>query len=97
VRVYDPKETLWKAVGTGAGVLAAALARRMLMAGWQKTKKADPPTNPASPETKWSEALAWAVLTGVMIGVARLIATRGAAEGWRRATGLYPPGLEEVT
>jgi hypothetical protein len=33
--------------------------------------------------------------TGVALGVARLVALRGAAAGWRRATGALPPGLED--
>lgn len=92
----DTREAMWKAVGTGAAVAAAAMVRNVLVAGWKRTRRTEPPSNPASPYTGWGEALAWAAVTGLLIGVARMIAQRGAAEGWRRATGLYPPGLEEV-
>ncbi len=92
----DAKELLWKAVGASAGVAAAALTRNLLIGAWQRGRHSDPPANPESPSTSWGEALAWAALTGVAIGVARMIATRGAAAGWRRAMGELPPGLEEV-
>jgi hypothetical protein len=86
----------WKVVGAGSGLLAAMVTRKALVAAWQKTKKTDPPANPASPSTTWSEALVWATATGVALAVARLVAQRGAAAGWQAATGHLPPGLEEV-
>jgi Protein of unknown function (DUF4235) len=43
-----------------------------------------------------AEALAWAVASGVAVGVARMLAARKAADYWRRSTGSLPPGLEEV-
>ncbi|MBW3576695.1 MAG: DUF4235 domain-containing protein [Actinobacteria bacterium] len=92
----DSRETLWKALGTVAAIAAAALVRNAATAAWKRTRNADPPANPASPYTRWSEAIAWAALTGMLVGIARMLASRGAAEGWRRATGVYPPGLDEV-
>ncbi len=88
---------LWKGAGTLSGVAAGGLTRTALKKGWQGWKGSDPPTNPASPSTKWSEALAWAVACGVAIAVARLVAQRAAAEVWRKATGSYPEGLEAVS
>jgi hypothetical protein len=41
--------------------------------------------------------LAWAAACGVAIAVARLVAQRGAAEAWKKATGSYPAGLETVS
>jgi hypothetical protein len=33
----------------------------------------------------------------VAVGVARMLATRQAANYWRRSTGKLPPGMDEVT
>jgi hypothetical protein len=55
-----------------------------------------PPTNPESPDTTWQEAVGWAIVSGAAVGVARLLATRTAANYWRKSTGELPPGLEEV-
>jgi hypothetical protein len=38
----------------------------------------------------------WAIATGAALGVARLVAMRGAAQAWKRTTGSLPPGVEEV-
>ena len=88
---------MWKLVGSLSGIAAGSATRAVLRAGWQRTMGADPPTNPASPSTRWSEALIWAVASGVAMAVMRLVAQRGAAEAWKASTGSYPAGLETVS
>lgn len=90
-------KVVWKGVGLLAGVMAAKYARKAATTGWRKTVGGDPPTNPASPTTTWTEALAWAAASGVALGVARMLAQRGAAATWKKATGSLPPGLEDVS
>lgn len=87
------EKTVWKAVTIGAGVLAGVVMRKALNAGWRKAKHHDPPTDPYQPATSWAEALSWAAASGVGIGVARLVAARGAAAGWQKAMGAPPPGV----
>ena len=88
---------LWKAVGGASGIAAGAATRTFLRTAWRKTKGGDPPTNPASPETTWKEALFWAAASGMALSVARLISQRAAAGAWKAKTGSYPPGLETVS
>jgi len=84
-------------VGSLSGIAAGLGARALLRASWRRTVGGDPPTNPASPSTRWSEALTWAVASGVAMAVTRLVAQRGAAEAWKATTGSYPAGLETVS
>jgi hypothetical protein len=42
------------------------------------------------------EAVAWAVASGVAVGVARMLASRKAADYYRRSTGHLPSNLDEV-
>lgn len=76
--------------------MSAAATRKLLQAGWRRTRGGNPPTNPAARGTTWSEALVWAAASGVAMAVARVVAQRGAAEAWRAKTGSYPSGLETV-
>lgn len=92
----DGREILWKALATGAAVLAAVVARNVVTSGWRRAVQADPPANPADPSTGWGEAITWAALTGALVGIARMVAQRGAARSWNRVTGGLPPGLEKV-
>lgn len=91
------RRMLWKVVGALTGVAAGSATRALLRAGWRRTRGGDPPTNPAAPGTRWSEALAWAAASGVAMAVTRLVAQRGAAEAWKAGTGGYPPDLEAVS
>ena len=84
-------------MGSLSGIAAGSAARALLRASWRRTVGGDPPTNPASPSTRWSEAMIWAVASGVAMAVTRLVAQRGAAEAWKAETGRYPPGLETVS
>ena len=87
---------LWKILALGAGVLSAKYTRTVVDGTWRKARGTDPPKNPASRETDLREALAFAVATGAAVGVARLLAQRGAAGAWRKVAGQNPPGLEET-
>ncbi len=70
--------------------------RKAIEAGWRKTRHDDPPKNPAAPGTQWSEAIAWAAVSGIAVAAARLVAARGAAATWKSLTGKLPPGVEDV-
>lgn len=83
----------WQALTTIAAVGAAIVVRKVLTAAWTSLRSNEPPTNPADPATAWSEALAWTAATGLVVGIARMVATRGAAGAWTKATGTMPPGL----
>jgi hypothetical protein len=84
----------WKFLGTGSAVLAAAVVQKGLNSAWRVATGDDPPTIPEDPDTRWGEAVAWAVLSGAFIGVARLMATRRAAAYYRRSTGELPKALQ---
>jgi hypothetical protein len=87
----------WRLLGGVSALVAGLAARKALAAGWQKAAGHDPPANPATPETSWGEAVAFALASGAAMGLARMLATRKAASYYRRSTGHLPPGMEEVT
>ena len=82
---------VWRVAATLSGMLAAMAVRRVAVTTWRTTKHEDPPENPAAGDVGWREALTWAVAIGVGAGVARVVAQRGAAAAWERATGDPPP------
>lgn len=83
----------WKVLGTGSAVLASVAAQKGLTAAWRMATGTQPPTIPEDPDTDWGEAVAWAVLSGVVIGVARLVAVRRAANYYRASTGTLPKAM----
>jgi hypothetical protein len=87
------QEHKWWLVSTGAAVAARALTRSAMERGWKGATGRRPPQNPAAPSVPWRSALAWALAAGALASLTGLLAERGAAAGWRRATGSYPGAL----
>jgi hypothetical protein len=87
----------WRVLGGGGAVLAGVAARKAVPSGWRLGTGTPPPSNPVHPDPTWPEAVAWAVLSGAVVGTARMLATRKAAEYYRRSTGHLPPKMREVT
>lgn len=86
----------WKIMATGTALVAGVAAQKLVQTAWVKGTGNAPPRNPESPDTTWAEAVSWAVFSGVVYGLARLLATRKLADYWQKSTGHLPPGLEEA-
>ena len=84
---------VWKLLGTGSALGAGALANAVTKRGWKLATGSNPPDNPEDPDVGWKEAVLWALASGAVIGLARLLAERQAAAYYRRSTGSLPPGL----
>jgi Protein of unknown function (DUF4235) len=80
----------WRVMAGAAALASGWAARRAITAGWKAAVGKEPPTNPESPEVHLGEAIGWAVVMGVGMEVARLLATRAAARHWQRGTGELP-------
>jgi Protein of unknown function (DUF4235) len=87
---------VWRVMGTGAAIGTGVLVKNVLAKAWEKGTGKTPPANPESPTTTWAEAAAWAVVSGAVIGLGRMVATRQAARFYKKSTGHLPKGLEEV-
>ncbi len=88
---------VWKILGTSAAIGAAAVANKLVTSGWTAATGKQPPTNPEDPEVSWPEAVGWAVASGAVVGVARLLATRKAAAYYTRSAGHPPKSLQKVS
>jgi hypothetical protein len=86
----------YKIMAMGSALLGAALARKILTIAWKAATGKEPPANPEHPDVTWGEAASWAVASGVVVGLVKLIAQRQVAATWHRASGELPPGMEET-
>jgi hypothetical protein len=82
-------------IGTGSALAAGVAAARALDIVWATATGRKPPSTPDSPEIAQREALVWAAISGMAIGVAKTYATRRAARYWLRSTGELPPGMAD--
>jgi hypothetical protein len=65
-----------KAVTTLAGMAAAFVARKVIVFAWTKITGREPPGKAEDPNVALGEALAWTVLLGIGVSVARVLAIR---------------------
>jgi len=96
-RDNDQGKTGYRLQTVIAAAAGAFAARKVLAVMWKVASGKKPPANPEHPEVTWPEALSWAVLSGAIVGVARLAAQKKVAASWHRSTGALPPGLREET
>jgi len=78
-----------------AATAASMAARQAITFLWTRATGKEPPTHPADPAVALPEALGWAVLTGVTIGTARLLAIRAMTRGKRGRTDREPAGIAD--
>jgi len=86
----------WKVLGGVTTIAATIITRKILTTGWKFVTGNNPPDSPENPDTGTVEAVTWALASGVGVAVARLFATRKAAQYWEKATGDLPPGMSRA-
>ena len=81
----------WLIVGSGAAALTGFGARKALEITWKAVTGKDAPENPEMRHVTWRDAIIWAAASGLVIGVARLVGQRIAAQSWVAIVGDDPP------
>jgi hypothetical protein len=72
-----------RAVGTFAALGVAMGTRKLVTVGWKKVTGKEPPSDPHDPRVGFGEALSWAIILGVTMETARLVAQRAATRKLR--------------
>ena len=72
-----------RVVGTFAALGAAMVTRRLVTAGWKRFTGKEPPDDPQDQTVGFGEALSWAVILGVAMETARVLAARFATRKLR--------------
>jgi uncharacterized protein DUF4235 len=86
---------LWTVFSLVSALGAAAVAKKALNSGWRAATGKQPPENPADPDVRMGEAVAWAVVSGTFVALARMLAQRRAADYYQRSAGHLPPQLQK--
>jgi hypothetical protein len=91
--VVVDEDRMWKAVATGSAIGAVVATRPLVERTWRQVVGSEPPGNPAHEDVAWRDAILWAVISGAVVGMIRLVAQRTAAGAWQRVRGDYPKAL----
>ena len=73
-------------VGVMAGLAAGFGTRKLVTAGWKRFTGKEPPSDPRDPHVGLGEALSWAIVLGVAMETARLVAIRVTTRRMTRST-----------
>ncbi len=90
----EDSSKIWTVFSLVTAVGAAAFARKAIYASWKVATGKKPPENPADPDVQIGEAIAFAAISGALVGMARMLAQRRAAGYYARSAGHLPPGLK---
>jgi hypothetical protein len=69
-----------KVISGLVGFAAAFGARKMLIFAWKRITGKEPPEHPEDPQVALGEALGWALVLGIGVQVARMLALRAASK-----------------
>lgn len=86
----------WKITSALAGVASGIAARQIIKRSWKGVTGEEAPETSEDPQLSWSQALAFAAVSGVVMEVIRTLAVRGAAQYYANKTGLGPLGREGI-
>ncbi|RYB91862.1 DUF4235 domain-containing protein [Nocardioides oleivorans] len=91
----ESNSKMYSVLSLVAALGAATVVKKALNTSWRAATGKNPPANPADPDVSIGEAVMWATLSGTLIGVARMLATRRAAHYYARSTGHLPGQLKK--
>lgn len=86
---------VWKLMATGAAMAAGIVASKATDGTWKFVTGGDSPSNPEDPDIDWKEAIAFALVSGAIIGLSRMVANRQAAAIYKKSTGHLPHPLAQ--
>lgn len=84
---------MWKVLSVAAALGASVVARKVTDGTWKFVSGKESPNNPEDPDIDFKEALAFALLSGAVVGLSRMLANRQATKVYTKAAGHLPKDL----
>ena len=75
-----------------AAIAGAIGTRQLIKSGWKGVTKNDPPKDPSSSSVLWKEAIMWGAVTGLTVGVMKVVSRRLTGAFWEKNIGPKPKG-----
>jgi H+/gluconate symporter-like permease len=77
---HDKQSMMAKLAGLGIALVAAWAAQQLISAAWQRTAGHKPPKPEDAGDARMGEIALAAAITGAVVALSRVLATRGAAK-----------------
>lgn len=89
------QQMLWKLYAGALGAGATLLTTKVVNSAW-KAVTGDDPGDPNDPDTPITQAIMWALASGLGIGISRMMVNRFTARRWKAAMGADAPNFGKV-
>lgn len=90
-------DKVFKLLGTALAVAAGVGAKKVAENGWKIVMNDDPPANPEDPDTEMWEAISWALASGAVVALARLMMSRKWTQYYTASVGRRPANPDDVS
>ncbi len=86
-------EKLWSVATTGAAIGGGIMAKKITEGVWKFVTGSDSPTNPEDPDIDWGEAIAFALVSGAIVQLTRVMVNRQSTAAYKKSTGRLPKSV----
>lgn len=86
-------EKLWSLSTTAAAIGGGILAKKVTEGGWKFITGNDSPANPEDPDTNWTEAIVFALISGAIVQLTRVLVNRQSTQAFKKSTGRLPKSV----
>ncbi len=80
-----------KIINTAISIPVGIATKKIVERTWAAARPDDPPRKAKDADTRWADAIGWAVLSAAGIVVAEFLTRQGTDIAYRKLTGLEPP------
>lgn len=87
-------EKFWSLATTGAAIGGGIVAKKVAEGGWKFITGNDSPANPEDPDTDWIEAIAFALVSGAIVQLTRMLVNRQSTRVYKKSTGRLPKSVQ---
>lgn len=86
-------EKFWSLATTGAAIGGGIVAKKVAEGGWKFITGNDSPANPEDPDTDWTEAVVFALISGAIVQLTRVLVNRQSTRVYKKSTGHLPKSV----
>lgn len=88
-------EKLWSLATTGAAIGSGVFAKKITEKTWTFVTGSSSPSNPEDPDIDWGEAIAFALLSGAVVQLLRMLVNRQSTKAFKKSKGRLPKSVQE--
>ncbi len=81
----------YKVINLAVSIPVGIATKKIVERTWAAARPGDPPRKAKDADTRWADAIGWAVLSATGIVVAEYLSRQGTEIAYRKVTGLEPP------